>query len=181
MKIVILFSAVFLCLYGCNIGEPSDGFRTDFRLTDVPGNTRATFHSGEDFIMHFTLTNFSGRDQYYSRSGPATIFEIRQADTLAAASVDEHDVCDGGTYRVHKERGDLRGQVACPEFSGEEPPHQPGAGRVSSNCQACCVFQGYHDPTHGRDTLHHSKIIGSGILSSCGVSAGGLRHTISIL
>ena len=66
MKHIVLASAMFLTVQGCDLGHsPANipnsispgSIRTDLRLFDTTGSGTAEFRSGESFDMQFVLLN----------------------------------------------------------------------------------------------------------------------------
>jgi hypothetical protein len=107
MNMTILRSRVFLLLLlflgGCDLGVPvtgsydkpesnpqdftSHGFKIHFAITDSLDQPDTAFGVGEDFYVHFSLTNETGIEQVYYRSGPIVFLEIWQGDSLVISNV----------------------------------------------------------------------------------------------
>ena len=107
MNTTILRSLTFLLLLlflgGCDLGVPvsgsydrpesnpqdftSHGFMVNFAITDTLNQPSTTYVAGEDFYVHFSLTNQTGAEQVYYRSGPIVFLEIWQGDSLVISNV----------------------------------------------------------------------------------------------
>lgn len=91
MKAAFLISLVVLAFRSCELFspmEPDNGMRVTFAIADTTGQSRATFRTGESFELILAITNLTGKDQVFRHTGPTVIFEIRQADSTIASSVD---------------------------------------------------------------------------------------------
>ena len=91
MKIIYFLLLAGIFLIACNEDNSSveiNGFNTQFKLYDSNGVEKATFKSGDDFEMRFSLVNLSGRDVSYHYTGLPVFFEIHQNDSIIATSVD---------------------------------------------------------------------------------------------
>lgn len=91
MKAAILFISAVVAFRSCNLFspmEPDNGIRIAFALADTTGVRASSFKPGEDLDLSLAITNLTGKNQIYHHTGPTVIFEIRQADSTIASSVD---------------------------------------------------------------------------------------------
>ena len=87
----IMFIVFLLLVFGCNSNQPvqnNSDISTSFTLSDTNGVSGTIFHSGESFDMHFVLHNFSGTEHTYTFTGYKVMFQIEQADSIIASSID---------------------------------------------------------------------------------------------
>jgi len=92
MKTTIILLFIAFTTRSCgpfsSLSERDDGMKRAFAVADTTGQERTSFQLGEAFEMSFAITNLTGKDQSYYSTGPTVIFEIRQADSTIASSVD---------------------------------------------------------------------------------------------
>jgi len=92
MKKIAFFTLIAFFISTCSHStSPSEIIlHGNFSLTDTSGHSSSQFHSGEEFILKYTLTNSSKETLTYhtGNSGPSIIFRIQKNDSTVASSVD---------------------------------------------------------------------------------------------
>ena len=58
---------------------------TSLWSTDTTGQLDSTFHTNEQFYLHFRMVNKTGKDQPYKGTGPTVELAIYQSDSLVAS------------------------------------------------------------------------------------------------
>ncbi len=88
----ILLASLLIC--SCDLGKTPEegcvtaGYKLNCWLTDTNGVGKATFKSGEDFVVTLAITNMTGEIQVITHTGPVVIFSVLSADSTVATSVD---------------------------------------------------------------------------------------------
>ena len=60
---------------------------TSLWSTDTTGQPSSTFHTNEQFYLHFRIANKTGKDQSYRGSGPPVELAIYQGDSVVASEL----------------------------------------------------------------------------------------------
>lgn len=145
MKTAISLLLAVVIITGCSLlGRKSN--RTSilaptFTLTDTTGHVTTTFHSGEHFIMTFSLVNTSREGLSYRRGStkPPVVFKIVRNDSTVATSIDGYafaQVVLGGYLAV----GDtLKGRWTAPTT----PPQNPKVVLSPGSYKAKVVYPAF--------------------------------------
>lgn len=88
LKIMTLLTLIVSFLCGCSkTTSPSNAILlTTFILADTLGQAVTQFHSGEDFILSFSVTNTTRDTVTYHSGGPFVAFQILKGDSVVASS-----------------------------------------------------------------------------------------------
>ena len=94
MKTMLCYAFIAVLFNACNQTTPPNTgnvvLTATFTVTDTIGEKSTQFHSKEELILSFSLTNSTNDTLTYPRgnSGPSVIFHILKNDSTVAASID---------------------------------------------------------------------------------------------
>ena len=92
MKMMTTLALIAILIAGCDIlktkSNGNGGLTATFSLTDTTGHVATVFHSGEQFLMSFSVVNTTNDTLTYHYSEPPVIFSILKDGNVVASSTD---------------------------------------------------------------------------------------------
>jgi hypothetical protein len=82
---LLLFSSLIVIIIGCGTKATkpvNESLIAELRLTDTLGRPTTTFHTGENLIFSYIVTNRTGRTLNVDEHSPFGVFEVYSKDGL---------------------------------------------------------------------------------------------------
>ena len=90
MKPLTVIAIIVIWVTGCNSDHTNSTHIPTlvpiYSITDTSGNADTTFHSGEQFILSFSVTNTTGDTLILNLGWPAVAFRIFGNDSMVSSS-----------------------------------------------------------------------------------------------
>lgn len=92
MRMKTALALIAILIAGCDIlktkSDGNGGLTATFFLADTSGHIATVFHSGDEFVMSFSVVNTTNDTLTYHYSEPPVIFRILKDGSIVASSTD---------------------------------------------------------------------------------------------